>query len=80
MVQVTCDVCANNELENIKIDSDQWEKLECKNCSYYKIQNKVTGEVFFDINFTDEQISKLGREYEEYSLQLIENQKDFKKY
>jgi len=79
MIQVTCDVCANNELENVKIDSEQWEKLECKNCSYYKIQNKVTGEIFFDVNFTDEQISKLGREYEEYSLQLIENQKDFEK-
>jgi hypothetical protein len=76
MIQVTCDVCANNKLENIEIDSDQWEKLECATCSYYKIQNKVTGEVFFDVNFTDEQISKLGREYEEYSLQLIENQKD----
>ena len=79
MIQVTCDVCTNNKLENVKIDSEQWGKLECKSCSYYKIQNNVTGEIFYDVNFTDEQISKLGREYEEYTQQLIENQKDFEK-
>ena len=73
-----CEICTK-ELENTKIDSNQWERLECKNCSSYKMRNKITEEIFYDVNFIDEQISKTGREYEEYLSHLIEIQKNLEK-
>jgi len=76
MNQVTCDVCSKNELNNVEINSNQWEKLECSNCLHFKFKNKTTGEIFEDVNFIEKQIIKLGHELQEYKNELMEIQKE----